>query len=102
MEGLQEQTQSSGEVSQLGERLPGEGVVPRMNTGKIRSRQWKFVQQVVRSETETMWDLSLLGASGFCVGMGTASVELANSRPDFLRRKRNGTCCPGWDQLLTC
>lgn len=70
MEGLQERTQSSGEVFQLGERLPGEGVVPRgRNTGKIRGRQWKFVQQAVGSETETMWDLSLLGASGFCVGM---------------------------------
>lgn len=70
MEGLQEQTQSSGEVFQLGERLPGEGVVPwGMNTEEIRGRQWKFVQQVVGSETETVWDLSLLGASGFCVGM---------------------------------
>lgn len=28
MEGLQEQTQGSGEVFQLGERLPGDGVVP--------------------------------------------------------------------------
>lgn len=28
MEGLQEQTQGSGEVFQLGERLAGEGVVP--------------------------------------------------------------------------
>lgn len=40
-----------------------------MNTGKIRGGQWKFVQQVVRSEAETMWDLSLLDAAGFCVGM---------------------------------
>lgn len=28
LEGLQEQTQGSGEVFQLGEGLPGEGVVP--------------------------------------------------------------------------
>lgn len=28
MEGLQEQTQGSGEVFQPGERLPGEGVLP--------------------------------------------------------------------------
>lgn len=40
-----------------------------MNTGKIRCRQWKFVQQVVRSEMEAMWDSSFLDASGFCGGM---------------------------------
>lgn len=70
-----------------------------MNTGKIRCRQWKFVQQVVRNGSDV--GLVLLRCFRFLWwDVGTASVERANSRQDFLRRRRNGTCCPGWDQLL--
>lgn len=71
VEGLQEQTQGSGDVSSLEKGCQGKvwSHCWEVNTGKIRGGQWTFVQQAVRSETGVMWDLSLLDASGFCVGM---------------------------------